>query len=66
VQVEVMEVYQEIKDMLGSRVGVSQFMCKPVTRHYCFEDESVPKEGEYLKVLFLVFIYSGFGGGFKK
>ena len=45
------DVYQEV-DSLMSRMKVQTRKCKPSTRKYAFELPNVPKEAEYLKLLY--------------
>jgi DNA polymerase alpha subunit A len=45
------EVYEEVDGMMD-RMKVSMHRMKPCTRKYAFEHEDVPKEAEYLKLLY--------------
>jgi DNA polymerase alpha subunit A len=49
--VEMSDVYNEV-DTLMSKCRVNQFKIKPCSRKYAFELPEVPKEAEYLKVLY--------------
>lgn len=45
------DVYQEVDEMM-SRLRVGMHKIKPCTRKYAFEMRGVPKESEYLKLLY--------------
>jgi DNA polymerase alpha subunit A len=45
------DVYQEVDEMM-TRVRVGMHKIKPCTRKYAFEMRGVPKESEYLKLLY--------------
>lgn len=50
-EVEMKDVYEEVDDLMGKmRVGMHKI--KPCTRKYAFELPGIPKEGEYLKLLY--------------
>ena len=49
--VEMNDVYQEV-DTLMSKLKVSMHKIKPCTRKYAFELPNVPKEADYLKLLY--------------
>lgn len=50
-EVDMKDVYEEVDEMMGKmRVGMHKI--KPCTRRYAFELPDVPKEGEYLKLLY--------------
>jgi len=45
------DVYEEVDELMGKmRVGMHKI--KPCTRKYAFELPGIPKEGEYLKLLY--------------
>jgi DNA polymerase alpha subunit A len=50
-EVGMKEVYEEVDEMMG-RMRVGMHKMKPCTRKYAFEHEDVPKEAEYLKLLY--------------
>ncbi|KAF2863740.1 putative DNA polymerase alpha catalytic subunit [Piedraia hortae CBS 480.64] len=50
-EIEMNDVYQEV-DGLMSKYRVSMHKIKPSTRKYAFEMADVPKEAEYLKLLY--------------
>ncbi|CAI7667748.1 unnamed protein product [Penicillium pancosmium] len=50
-QVGMEDVYQEVDEMM-TRVRVGMHKIKPCTRKYAFEMRGVPKESEYLKLLY--------------
>ncbi|KAF2453281.1 DNA polymerase alpha catalytic subunit A [Lineolata rhizophorae] len=50
-EVEMSDVYQEV-DGLMSKLGVGMHKIKPCTRKYAFELADVPKEADYLKLLY--------------
>lgn len=50
-EVEMMDVYQEV-DSLMSRLKVKKHKIKPSTRKYAFELPNIPKEAEYLKLMY--------------
>lgn len=50
-EVDMEDVYQEVDEMM-SRLKVGMHKIKPCTRKYAFELPDVPKEGEYLKLLY--------------
>ena len=50
-EIEMDDVYGEV-DSLMSRMKVTTRKVKPCTRKYAFELPNVPKEGEYLKLLY--------------
>lgn len=50
-EIDMKDVYEEVDEMMGKmRVGMHKI--KPCTRKYAFELPDVPKEGEYLKLLY--------------
>jgi DNA polymerase alpha subunit A len=50
-EVDMKDVYEEVDEMMGKmRVGMHKI--KPCTRKYAFELPDVPKEGDYLKLLY--------------
>ena len=50
-EVDMKDVYEEVDELMGKlRVGMHKI--KPCTRKYAFELPDVPKEGEYLKLLY--------------
>lgn len=50
-EVQMEEVYQEVGDIMA-RGGVDGFKAKPTSRKYAFELPGIPREGDYLKVLY--------------
>lgn len=50
-EVEMKDVYEEVDDMM-TKMNVGMHKIKPCTRKYAFELHDIPKEGEYLKVLY--------------
>ena len=50
-KVDMGDVYQEA-DSLMSKLGVGMHKIKPCTRKYAFELSDIPKEGEYLKLMY--------------
>ena len=50
-EIEMKDVYEEVDAIMGKmRVGMHKI--KPCTRKYAFELPDIPKEGEYLKLLY--------------
>ncbi|KAI9049196.1 hypothetical protein LZ554_007043 [Drepanopeziza brunnea f. sp. 'monogermtubi'] len=50
-EVEMRDVYEEVDELMGKmRVGMHKI--KPCTRKYAFELPDIPREGEYLKLLY--------------
>ncbi|EKD17882.1 uncharacterized protein L3040_004421 [Drepanopeziza brunnea f. sp. 'multigermtubi'] len=50
-EVEMKDVYEEVDELMGKmRVGMHKI--KPCTRKYAFELPDIPREGEYLKLLY--------------
>ena len=50
-EVDMKDVYEEVDEMMAKlRVGMHKI--KPCTRKYAFELPDIPKEGEYLKLLY--------------
>jgi len=45
------DVYEEVDNLMG-RLGVDMHKIKPCTRKYAFELPGIPKEAEYLKLLY--------------
>lgn len=50
-EVEMMDVYTEI-DTLMTKMNVGMFKIKACTRKYAFEIPDIPKEGQYMKLLY--------------
>ncbi|KAL1842844.1 hypothetical protein VTJ49DRAFT_4011 [Mycothermus thermophilus] len=50
-QVEMMDVYQEV-DAIMTKMNVGMHKIKACTRKYAFELPDIPKEGQYLKLLY--------------
>ncbi|QSZ29438.1 hypothetical protein DSL72_003952 [Monilinia vaccinii-corymbosi] len=50
-EVEMKDVYEEVDDMM-TKMNVGMHKIKPCTRKYAFELPDIPKEGEYLKLLY--------------
>ncbi|KAI9934693.1 hypothetical protein ASPWEDRAFT_175419 [Aspergillus wentii DTO 134E9] len=50
-EVDMEDVYREVDDMM-SRLKVGMHKIKPCTRKYAFELPDIPKEGDYLKLLY--------------
>lgn len=50
-QYEIQDVYDEVCEVLAKH-GISDFRSKPVTRKYCFELPDIPKETQYLQILY--------------
>lgn len=50
-EVEMKDVYEEVDEMMG-RMRVGMHKIKPCTRKYAFELPDIPREGEYLKLLY--------------
>ena len=50
-EVEMKDVYEEV-DGLMSKLRVNMHKIKPSTRKYAFEIQDIPKEAEYLKLLY--------------
>ncbi|KAK2628552.1 hypothetical protein QTJ16_001655 [Diplocarpon rosae] len=50
-ELDMKDVYEEVDELMGKlRVGMHKI--KPCTRKYAFELPGIPKEGEYLKLLY--------------
>ncbi|KAH7321664.1 hypothetical protein BKA65DRAFT_86178 [Rhexocercosporidium sp. MPI-PUGE-AT-0058] len=50
-EVDMKDVYEEVDELMGKlRVGMHKI--KPCTRKYAFELPDIPREGEYLKLLY--------------
>lgn len=45
------EVYEEVYSLL-LKIGVRSFKAKPVSRKYAFELFDIPRESDYLQVLY--------------
>ena len=45
------DVYEEVDELMG-RMGVDMHKIKPCSRKYAFELPHIPKEAEYLKLLY--------------
>lgn len=50
-EVDMKDVYEEVDDMM-TKMNVGMHKIKPCTRKYAFELPDIPKEGEYLKLLY--------------
>ncbi|KAM3073566.1 DNA-directed DNA polymerase alpha catalytic subunit pol1 [Clarireedia jacksonii] len=50
-EVEMKDVYEEVDEMM-TQLNVGMHKIKPCTRKYAFELPGIPKEGEYLKLLY--------------
>jgi DNA polymerase alpha subunit A len=50
-EVDMKDVYEEVDDMM-SKMRVGMHKIKPCTRKYAFELPDIPREGEYLKLLY--------------
>ncbi|KAH8895083.1 hypothetical protein GQ53DRAFT_682847 [Thozetella sp. PMI_491] len=50
-EVEMMDVYNEV-DTIMSKMNVGMYKIKPCTRKYAFELPGIPKESQYLKLLY--------------
>ena len=50
-EVEMADVYQEVDETM-SRLGVGMHKIKPCTRKYAFELPDIPKEADYLKLMY--------------
>lgn len=50
-EIEMKDVYEEVDDMMG-KMKVGMHKIKPCTRKYAFELDNIPREGEYLKLLY--------------
>lgn len=50
-EVDMKDVYEEVDEMMG-RMRVGMHKIKPCNRKYAFELPDVPKEGDYLKLLY--------------
>jgi DNA polymerase alpha subunit A len=50
-EIEMKDVYEEV-DELMTKMKVGMHKIKPCTRRYAFELPDIPKEGEYLKLLY--------------
>lgn len=50
-EIDMKDVYEEVDGLMG-RMKVGMHKIKPCTRKYAFELPDVPKEGEYLKLLY--------------
>ncbi len=50
-KIEMQDVYEEVADLM-TKLRVGTHKIKPCTRKYAFELPDVPKEGEYLKLLY--------------
>ena len=50
-EVEMKDVYEEVDELMG-KMNVGMHKIKPCTRKYAFELSDIPKEGEYLKLLY--------------
>lgn len=50
-EVDMKDVYEEVDELMG-KMNVGEHKIKPCTRKYAFELPDVPKEAEYLKLLY--------------
>lgn len=50
-EIEMKDVYEEVDELMG-KMKVGMHKIKPCTRKYAFELADIPKEGEYLKLLY--------------
>lgn len=50
-EVEMMDVYTEI-DAIMTKMNVGMYKIKPCTRKYAFELADIPREGQYMKLLY--------------
>ncbi|RDW89554.1 DNA polymerase-2 [Coleophoma cylindrospora] len=50
-EVEMKDVYEEVDTLMG-KMSVGMHKIKPCSRKYAFELPNIPKEGEYLKLLY--------------
>ncbi len=50
-EVEMKDVYEEVDELMG-KMNVGMHKIKPCTRKYAFELPDIPKEAEYLKLLY--------------
>ena len=50
-EVQMEEVYQEVSEIMA-KGRVDGFKAKPTSRKYAFELPGIPREGDYLKVLY--------------
>ncbi|KAI1335171.1 hypothetical protein F5Y15DRAFT_258470 [Xylariaceae sp. FL0016] len=50
-EVEMMDVYSEVDEIM-TKMGVAMHKIKPSTRKYAFELPGIPREGQYLKLLY--------------
>lgn len=50
-EVEMKDVYEEVDELMG-KMSVGMHKIKPCTRKYAFELPEIPKEAEYLKLLY--------------
>ncbi|KAI1085838.1 hypothetical protein F5B20DRAFT_21156 [Whalleya microplaca] len=50
-EVEMMDVYSEVDEIM-TKMKVDIYKAKPCTRKYAFELPGIPKEGQYLKLLY--------------
>lgn len=50
-EVQIEDVHQEISDLM-ERNRITGFKSKPTSRKYAFELSNIPREGDYLKVLY--------------
>lgn len=50
-EIEMKDVYEEVDELMG-KMNVGMHKIKPCTRKYAFELQDIPKEGEYLKLLY--------------
>jgi DNA polymerase alpha subunit A len=50
-EIDMKDVYEEVDELMG-KVRVGMHKIKPCTRKYAFEIPDIPREGEYLKLLY--------------
>ncbi|TVY92235.1 DNA polymerase alpha catalytic subunit [Lachnellula willkommii] len=50
-EIDMKDVYEEVDELMG-KMKVGMHKIKPCTRKYAFELPDIPKEGEYLKLLY--------------
>jgi DNA polymerase alpha subunit A len=50
-EVQMEDVYQEVSDIMAKHI-IDGFKTKPASRKYAFELAGIPREGDYLKVLY--------------
>ena len=50
-EIDMKDVYEEVDGLMG-KMGVGMHKIKPCTRKYAFELPEIPKEGDYLKLMY--------------